>query len=700
MLELEDIKKMHDKAYETNQTARIEGADDLAFFVINQWDDYIGEVQLQYRGEFDILMKAVRQIEADLRANPVQPDFRPLNENRKDAAELLDGLYRADDHRITSQEAYDRATTDMLICGMSAWELYTEYETNRIGDENQVLRRRFIPQANNAVFFDPNSKCLDRSDANFVSVLTSYTEDGYKDLYEDLTGEEAEEVGSSFAYPEESYTFPWIGHEQEIYVTSFYHREKVTDKVLMFMSPLEEPAYYLESELEDKEILDDMAANGFTLQGEREIERWQVTKYIASGREIIAHYPIAGPNIPVVPVYGEFYDIESEQYWRGIVRKAKDPQRARNFHFSYMMDIVARSPRQKPIFFPEQIQGFEDMYDEAGSENNYPYLLANRLDAPDGSELPPMPAGLMPEQPIPAALTAMVPLMEKAVDDVASPGLPQDLADPDLSGKAIYALQSRLDNQSYKYQDHVKIAKRRDAEIYAGMAAVVYDAPRTVTVESEAGTTRQVQVMELIMDSESGRPVVINDLTNMEFDVFAEIGPAYTTQKQQSRDELVQLMQTVPPDNPVYELLLLQYLEMTDGTATDALRKYARMQLVLRGYVEPETDEEIAAVQQQSEQAQEPDAATLLAMAEMQKAQAAQMREQRQAIKDQADVERDQGKLVIDQFKAETDRLNMQVDAQEAGANINYTNIKAFGEQLENVAKARNPFRAQLRGSG
>ena len=50
---------------------------------------------------------------------------------------------------------------------------------------------------------------------------------------------------------------------------------------------------------------------------------------------------------------------------------------------------------------------------------------------------------------MPQALIASLDLSRQAVEDVANPGLPQNIADPDLSGKAVLALQNRMDMQSF-----------------------------------------------------------------------------------------------------------------------------------------------------------------------------------------------------------------------------------------------------------
>jgi hypothetical protein len=627
MLELDELKKLHDKAYNSGQVTRENASDDLVFYYVTQWDDnLIEDSNLLFRGEFNVLRKAGRQIMGDLQANPVQVDFKPEDDAREDGAELLDGLYRQDDRLNTSIESYMYAAQDAVVAGFGAWELYTEYCSNRVGDNRQVIRRRNLSEAANTVFWDPNAKRLDKSDAKYVSCLTAYSEDGYKDLVKELTGDEVEgNVWQSFKFPEQSYSFPWTSEAKKIYVTNFYFRGKVKDKAITFADPVGDVVVYRGSEVDQH--MDELIDAGYEIVDEKAIERFQVTKYIASGAEILSEDIIAGEHIPVIPVYGERAIVEGEEHYEGITRLAKDPQRLRNFQLSYLADIVSKSPRQKPIFTAEQIQGFEDMYDISGAENDYPYLMQNTFDA-NGNPLPIGPVGIMPDSPIPQALAASIELTRQAVEDVANPGVPQDLADPDLSGKAVIALQNRMDQQSYIYQHNMKFAKRRDGEVYASMASEVYDEQRSVTVSKADGNQMQMQVMDTVQDPETGEFEVLNDLTNMEFNVYSDIGPSYQSQKEQTIDRLEGLAQSVAATDPaLHRAYVLKINELMPGVNMDDIREYSRKQLLLMGFKEPETEEDKKFLAE-SQQQQQPDANMVLAQAENKKADADIMKAQ------------------------------------------------------------------------
>jgi len=686
-LELNELKTMHEKAYIANQIPRERASNDLVFYWITQWDDDILQSsQLAYRGEFDILRKAGRQILSDLASNPVQVEFTPINETRQDSAELADGLYRSGLQKNTSIEAFENAETENVVCGVGAWLLYTKYESRNIDNDKQIILRKPIFEANNTVFWDPNSKLLDKSDAKYCSVLTAYTEAGYKNLVEELTGEELDKVNAqSFKNPEHSFTFPWLGGEgKKIYITSFYHIETINDTILTMEDPLGETLELQESDLMD--IMDDMIDSGYSIISERKIKRNVVYKYIASGAEILKVERVAGQYIPVVPCYGEHAVVEGEEYWEGITRLAKDPQRLRNFAFSYMGDILSRSPRQKPLFWPEQIQGFEDMYSESGIDNAYPYLLINRKTA-DGEELPPTPIGVMPEQQMPSALPLVLAQTREAVSDVANAGVPDKVAEPDISGKAVQKLEARIERQSMRFQTHMKHAKRRDGEIWISMASEVIDTPRKVMVELPDGLKKEMQVMDTIVDKETGNLITINDLRRAEFEVFSKIGPSYSSQKEQTIDRLEMMMMQMPPGDPIRQALQLKILALTDGVEFSDIRDYVNKQLITMGIRKPQTPEEEQFAQQLQSQPKQPDPATMMAIAENKKGDADLLEQKRKGIEMQLKAQNDERQSAIDAFEAETKRMDVLAKIKIASVKVDLDQVEALGKQVDRATK-------------
>ena len=694
MLELKELKEKHDKAYAHGQISRERSADDLVFYWITQWDDtLLSESPLQYRGQFDMLRKAGRDIMADLRSNPVSVEFNPKDDDADDAADFLNGMYLTDDRDNSSIEAFDNATSESVVCGVGAWILYTEYESLRSSDNNQVIKRKPVYEANNNLLWDPNAKLKDKSDANFCSILWAYSEEAYEDLVEELTGEKEGFSEASFSEPEQSYTFPWVsgGASKKIYVVEFYQREIVKDKLLTFVDALEDEKEILESRLSDYE--DDLIETGYDLASEKDIRRYEVTKYIASGADILSSEVIAGEHIPVIPTYGECTHVEGEPHWEGVTRLAKDPQRLRNFQMSYLADIVSRSPRNKPIITPEQIRGFEFMWEEQGADNNYPFLYQNLKDE-DGAALPIGPVAQLPDQTIPAALMASIELTAQAITDVANPGVPQDIADPSLSGKAVIALQNKLDQQSMVYQQNYKHAKRRDAEVYASIATVIIDSPRRIRTTKSDGSSSMTKSMQMKIDEKTGMPKLENDISGMEFDVYADVGPSYSSKREQTLEQIDKTIAQLPPGDPMLQMLTLKKLELMPGVSFDDVRDYARKQLILGGYKEPETEEEKAMVQQQQQAQQEQsDPNDKIAQAEMLKGQADVINAETTKIKTQADIEAKQSDLLIKSYDSETKRFQAQTAADVADSTLQ---LKAQDQVARQVRERQSDLRVRV----
>lgn len=694
-MDLAKVKKLHDAAYIGGQDTRQQAADDAVFYYLDQWGAGFEDAQLSYRGVFDLLRKACRQILADLDLNPVQVDFSAKGETPPTTVELVDGLYRREDKTNSSLEAYKTAREAAIIGGFGAWGLRTKYVSDNLGETQQIIERYPIQEANNTVFWDPNSKRVDKSDAMYVSVLHSYTDDGYTALVKELKRKESDNQLelpkssgkpvsiSSFGAPEESYTFPWIrtGQEALHYVVDFYYRKKVKTTLYFLRNLLGDSLVISKDEF--KEGGDELLATGYQIEKEEKVKKWEVIKYVASGEDILIKEKIAGEYIPIIPVFGAIHTfVEGSIYYEGAVRPAKDAQRLRNFEMSYLMDIVATSPRAKPIFSREQVAGYEHMYSTTGMENRFDILFQN-LKGLDGELLPVGPIATLPDQPIPPALEMAIRLSREAVEDVANPGLPKNVADPDISGKAVLALQSRLDMQSVPFQENYKHAKRWDAQVWAKMAGVVYDVPRTESIVTPSGVEKEVQILLQTYDEDTNKIITLNDLRNSEFNITSKIGPSYQTQKDQIVDKLKEIMVSMDPTSPLRHILTLQILASTDGIEYGDIKKYALKQLVLSGVRAPETPEEVQLLKSTQEQSQQPSPEMVLAKAEESKAKA-----------DIMGLEVQKQKIVLDSkirmYQAETARIKALTEAEKAKVVIPKTQVETTGLQLDNLQKTQD----------
>lgn len=682
-MELEDIKRLVDDSESSTSATREEASKMLVFGRISQVDGSFEGSQIQYQGQFDLIKPKRNKILSESWANPISIQFRPQDGAEDDAADVLNGLFRRT--MQLGEEAYETATMDQVDCGFGAFLFHTEY-ASKFDDLDNIQRivPKAINEANNRVYWDSNSKTKDKSDAKWCLIISTFTIAGWKDycsengiIYSD------NENPDSFKTPNTTNTWFWRDKQDEIKIGEFYSKERKRERVLIFESPLGETKAYRQKEV--KGVIDELEDSGFIKIGEKMRDTWTIKKYLVDGSKIIKTFRIAGDEIPIVPFYGDWSFVEGREIWRGIYYDAQDPQRLHNFLMSYTADIVSQGPRQKPIFNPGQIKGFEWMYQENGADDNYPYKLMNEISPDTGLHYPQGPIGYLEPPQIPQAQSFLMQQTRQAVDDVTGSSMDtQQMMNSQVTEGQIASAQQSSNMETFLYQNSASLAMKRAGRIFAGMAREVMDVPQEIMVSDEAGKEKPVTVMETVIDYETGEEVVLNDVTQGSFEVYADTGPSYTTQRDQAKAEMAELYKNAQ-GTPEGQIALLTYLTLQEGPGYEDMRRYANNQLIMQGVKDPETDEEKAMVEQQQQQGQQPDANMVLAMAEQQNAQ-------NDAMKNQADAANNNAKIQVDAFNAETKRIDVlasnevkQVDAAKKASEIR-------GNELDEVQKMAQMF--------
>ncbi|WP_268842944.1 portal protein, partial [Proteus faecis] len=229
--------------------------------------------------------------------------------------------------------------------------------------------------------------------------------------------------------------------------------------------------------------------------------------------------PIAGEHIPIVPVYGEWSFFDNNELYEGVVRLSKDAQRLRNFILSKAADTAAKSPKKKPFFYPEQIEGFQSMY---SGDDEYPFYYLNKTDE-NGADLPPSPVAYMENAEVSQADALLLEVATEAAKSTARVGVDTEAANGQVAFDTVNQLNSRIDLETYVFQDNLAIAMRRDGEIYASIAAEIYDTNRTVTTTAEDGGENQIELMQEELDFRKGEMIVHNDIRG-KYETFTDVG--------------------------------------------------------------------------------------------------------------------------------------------------------------------------------
>ncbi|MBN3043341.1 portal protein [Pectobacterium brasiliense] len=687
---LESILCRFDADWTAGDEARTEAKNDLFFSRVSQWDDWLTQyTTLQYRGQFDVVRPVVRKLVAEMRQNPIDVLYRPKDGADPDSADTLMGMYRTDMRHNSAKIAVNVAVREQVEAGVGAWRIVTEYEDQDPTSNNQIIRREPIHSACSCVIWDSNSKQMDKSDARHCTVIHSMSRNGWEDFAEENDLDASNQP--SFQSPN-NWVFPWLTQDT-IHIAEFYEVVEKKETAFIYQDPLTgEPVSYFKRDIKD--VIDELAERGMVKIAERQIKRKRVYKTLLSCTDIYKDKQlIAGEHIPIVPVFGEWGFVESKEVYEGVVRLTKDGQRLRNMIMSFNADIVARTPKKKPIFWPEQIAGYEQMY---SGTDDYPFYYLNRTDENNG-DLPAQPIAYMENPEVPQANAYMLEAATNAVKEVATLGVDAEAVNGgQVAFETVNQLNMRSDLETYVFQDNLATAMRRDGEIYQSIVNDIYDVPRNVTITLEDGSEKDVQLLAEMVDLSTGQHVVMNDIRG-RFETYTDVGPSFQSMKQQNRAEIQELLTKVPPGTPEWQMLLLQYFTLLDGKGVEMMREYANKQLVIMGLKKPETPEEIQMVQQAQQQPQEPSPEQTQAQGVYLQGQAELLKAQNQQMQIQVDAAKVEGQNQLNAAKVAEIFNNMDLDKQAAFRDF----IDLMGKfQQQNSDDARANAELLLKGTG
>ena len=580
------------------------------------WDQYENKPKF----EVNKIMLAVIRIVNEYRNNRITVDYVSKDGSENDKlAEVCDGLYRADEQASVADEAYDNAFEEAVGGGIGAWRLRTVYEDEE-DDEDDRQRIRFEPiyDADSSVFFDLNAKRQDKSDAKFCFVVTSMTRDSYKEIYNDDPTDWPKII--------HQYEFDWATPDI-VFVAEYYKLEEKTETIRIFQAIDGTEERYTAADFADDETLEEtLIAIGTREVRQKRVKRMRVRKYIMSGGKVLedAGY-IAGKCIPIVVVYGKRWFVDNIERCMGAVRLAKDAQRLKNMQLSKLGEISALSSIEKPIMTPEQVSGHQVMWAE-DNLRDYPYLLINPITGPDGNTQASGPLAYTKSAAIPPAMAALLQITEQDMQDILGNPQGADKIVSGVSGKAVEMIQTRVDMQTFIYMSNFAKGMKRCGEIWLSMAKDIYtEDKRKMKTIAPTGEAGMVELMQPMIDPESGAMMMKNDLSSATFDVVAEVGPSSSSKRAATVRALTGMLQ-ITTDPETAQVLTAMAMMNMEGEGVGDANAYFRKKLLRMGVVQPTDDEAQELMAEMQGKPQDPNAMYLQAAAENEMAKAAKAR--------------------------------------------------------------------------
>lgn len=552
--------------------------------------------------EIDKLSKGVDKIVQDYRDNRIVPDFRPGDDEAvQDTADTLDGIHRADSHAFSAQQARDNAFEEAASGGFGAYRLANVYADpyDKDSDEQRINPGLTIVDADQRVFFDPNAKLYDKSDARYAFVLTAVARKAFEKEYPD--------AAIDWQSPQLHFNYDWFTNDVVI-KAEYYVVDERPEKLHVFKHPLgTQEQRWWDSEIEPAEI-EELRSAGWQQETRKRV-RCRVRKYVMNGAQVLDDCGyIAGTCIPIVPVYGKRWFVDNVERFRGFVSKRMDAARIYNAKVSKLTEIDSLSPREKPIFAASQMPPkLQRLWAEQDHERYNYALVEPLLDPATGQIVSAGPIGKV-EPPQLQPVTALLLQIAKADLEEESEDDAQKIVS-NTSAEAMDIAATRIDAKSGIYLDNMRQSVQREGEIYLSMCGEVYFEPgrvlETMTGDDGYGTAK---LHEPYVTS-TGAFGIRNDFAKGKYKVIVEVTEATATRKEKTVKSSLATAQIAmaAQDVELAQASVITAVMNQEGEGMDDLRRFARRRALALGLVEPNDEEKAAMAQQAQAAAQQPD---------------------------------------------------------------------------------------------
>lgn len=490
---------------------------------LNKMSEKIGIVQ----GEFEQMRPSIKVSGVDSVSDPK-------------IAEIYGGIYKHIEYSSDAASARNGSHNSTLHCGRGAWRVDIEDDTDDPWVRNIVINP--IPNSL-SVYWDPDCKKADKSDADYMFVVDELSDDEFKAKYPGVSLDGWDKGDKKWQ--------GWRG-EKTVRVAEYWWKEK-TKRTYFRIERTDGVGKIRFSVAQDIWEGDKSPRQS----GDKIVDRKTVDAVKVRWCKMIAKHIIDDPHddwpiglIPIMIETGKEVNIGGHAKTRGMIRFAREPQQMYNYWSSAVTEQIALAPKTPYMVTPKMLEGHENQWDRSNIEN-FLYLYYN----PD-NEAP----GVAPhrEQP-PQLSTAIAHELQRMDHDIMSAmGIYQaGTGDqgPEKSGRAIRERKVQGSLGSYPYTAKFEIALKYEARVVIGLIPYVYDTERIIRIRGEDDEERTVPInyrpdAPELADFEDKDKVKtgnwINDLSIGKYDVRVSIGPSYTTQRQEAAEQLIDLISAVP----------------------------------------------------------------------------------------------------------------------------------------------------------
>lgn len=604
-------------AAQAESETRAEALDDLEFSVGQQWPKDI-KADRQRTGRpcltANVLPQFIRQVTNDQRQQRPGININPVgNGATVEKAEVLQGLTRHIEVQSDAEVVYDYAFEYMVRIGFGYWRIITGKA--RGGGKGQELYIKLIRNPF-SVYKDPFSEELDRSDAKWAFIVADVPVAEFKRKY-----------------PKSKLAMGASSLEQ-------------------YQSVGDAPFAWASTSSNEPTI---RVAEYFTVEGEdTKSTKW----HLISALDILDKEETVFEEIPVIGVYGDDLIVNGRNHQAGLVRFAKDPQRAKNYWTSAATEMIALAPKAPFIGALGQFKSKQAQWEQA-NYRNLAYLEYDPVTVAGNIAPPPQRNSVEPPIQAMNQILQLTTLDLQATTGLYANNLGQQQSAQE-SGKAVIARQRQGNLATLNFTDNQSRAIRQTGRILLSAIPKVYTETEIRRIIKPDGTVNMVGIYNADEDKDADVMKDINDqsiksvfnIGTGTYDVTVSVGPSYQTQRQEMAQTLESFITADPALMTAFGDILFANMDIP---GSKELAKRAKKLLPPQ-------------LQEQDPNAIQAQHAQLIQQVNVlsQQLQQAQMQIATKQVEQQ-------GKFQIEQMKAQSDQViqKAKIDAQIAMAEIN-----------------------------
>lgn len=600
--------------------------------------------------EIDAIVNEMRASKPAINTSPVddKADVR--------TSEVLDDLIRNIEYVSDASTAYDTSAFAQVAGGLGFFRVTTEWVPGTFDQEPRIK----AIQDFRSVLMDPLSSELDGSDQAYSFVTDkTLSKDDFSRKYPDAEHVSFDKMKSGW-------------HDgKHVTIAEYFYKDTSYEK-LYLVSMNGQLDVLRHSERADLEGrigygIDNLGDAPDPMDGiirivdERKEEVNLVRWCKLNGNEILEKTDWLSQYIPIIPVYGKLVFNKGERHVSGLIKNLRDPQKLLNYWESSHTEIIALQPKSPYVGYDETVEDYREEWMDANNKA-YPVLRVKPVVV-QGQLLPP-PMRQPPPQPSPAMQSQSMMALQhiKSVTGKVYDEGQKTLGSE--SGKALLAKERKADVSSFHYIDNQSKSIRHAGKILVDLIPKLYTKAKVLRVTGEDGEERQVPVNQRTQITEKGKTFEgIYDLRVGKYDVSVNVGPSYSSRRQEAAESMIAMTQAVPQLMSVAGDLIVKNMDWPGAQElADRLKKMLPPNLA----DDEKTPEQVALMQ--ATQAIE--------------VLKAKLAEQQKALEDKSRSE---------DMKHQIDLMKVQNDQRE-------TEIKAFEAQIkamEAEAKAKEQIPAE-----